>query len=127
MSDPVDGIPDMLRIGPYDITVEKPDSIPDDDGKTLWGCYEHSKLLIQITRSQPNILFAIDTLFHEIYHAIYVNTGLGYGSSEEHVVSALATGMTQVYRDNPSLVQWLNASLQEPSPSVSRKRANRPN
>jgi hypothetical protein len=126
MTDLVDGIPDSLRIGPYDIRVEKMDSIPDDDGKMLWGCYDHGKLLIQITRSQPNILFIVDTLFHEIYHAIYVNTGLGYGSTEEHVVSALATGMTQVYRDNPSLVRWLNTSLQEPSPSASRKRASRP-
>jgi hypothetical protein len=125
MKDPVDDIPDKLRIGPYDITVEKLDSIPDDDGATLWGTYNHGKLLIQITRSQPNLLFAVDTLFHEIYHAIYVNTGLGYGSSEEHVVSALASGMTQVYRDNPALVTWLNASLQGPSPSASRKRANR--
>jgi hypothetical protein len=120
MKDLVDGIPDKLRIGPYDVTVEKLDSIPDDDGKMLWGCYDHGKLLIQITRSQPNILFIIDTLFHEIYHAIYVNTGLGYASSEEHVVSAMATGMTQVYRDNPALVTWLNTSLQ--SPSASRKR-----
>jgi hypothetical protein len=32
-------------------------------------------------------------------------------SQEEQVVSAIATGLTQVLRDNPKLVAWLTKAL----------------
>lgn len=63
--------------------------------------------LIQIDDGQDTTEEA-DTLVHEIFHALmfYMDIGLG-AKKEEHVVRKLATGFTQVFRDNPHLLAYL--------------------
>jgi hypothetical protein len=48
-------------------------------------------------------LRVLDTLLHEILHAIWAEYGLGENEPEERAVSVLATGFTQVMHDNPQL------------------------
>lgn len=48
-----------------------------------------------------------DTVLHEILHAVWFNMDIGNKKIEEHVVRKLATGLTQVFQDNPALVQYL--------------------
>ena len=48
-------------------------------------------------------LTVLDTLLHEILHAIWHEYGLADREPEEHAVLMLATGLTQVLYDNPKL------------------------
>ena len=107
--DPINRLPDSLRIGPFDVRIEKLDKLPDDD---TWGTYLNASLLMQFQTGQPSNPFAADTVLHEINHAIYRIFGLRNSDDEERVVEVMATGMTQVLRDNPALVVWLKNTLE---------------
>lgn len=104
-----DDLPKSLRIGPFDVPVVIKDKIDDDDNN--WGQYQHG-VAIDLKREQPNIVFATDTLIHEILHGIHRCCGLDDSSTEEAVVTGLATGLTQVLRDNPGLINWLYRAQQ---------------
>lgn len=106
-------LPPKVRIGPYDYKLIVVDKIKDDE--ECWGLCEQGKLSITVSRAQPNSLFAVDTVVHEILHAIYVNAGLQPVSTEESVCSAIATGLTQVFRDNPKLLAWVTKAVKNTS------------
>lgn len=55
----------------------------------------------------------IDTLFHEIFHAIYWAYGVEDEDKEERVVGMLATAWTQVHRDNPWLIDLAKECLSD--------------
>ncbi len=104
MSNLLEGLPSSIRVGPYDLAVIITDKIDDDEGK--WGQH-HPGVSIELRRDQKNAQSALDTLFHEINHAIYGIFGLSKKSREEHIVSAMAAGWAMVYRDNPDLLAWV--------------------
>lgn len=106
MSDPTDLLPKSIRVGPYDIRIEPVDDLDGD-----WGIYDPSKLLIQLERGCPDRFRLVDTVIHEINHAIWTTYGLQDSNCEEQVTTALATGWTQVYRDNPALLDWITGRL----------------
>jgi hypothetical protein len=45
----------------------------------------------------------VDSIVHEVLHGVWKMMDLGLEDEEEHVVTALATGLTTVLRDNPTL------------------------
>jgi hypothetical protein len=59
----------------------------------------------------------VDTLIHEIFHAVLTVVGTGCVVStdpermEEHFVSLLASGLASVLRDNPKLLPYLAERL----------------
>ena len=54
----------------------------------------------------------VDTLLHEIGHGIFAVYQLkGNKDSEERTVSVMATGYTQVFRDNEWLLPWMKKNL----------------
>jgi len=98
-----DGLPEVIRIGPFDIAILVKGKINDDDDE---GTYSHG-VAIELRSNQPNATFALDTLLHEINHGIYRTFGLDDKSSEESIVATMATGWTMIYRDNPTLIAWM--------------------
>lgn len=52
-----------------------------------------------------------EVLLHEVLHAAYDMGDLNDGSSEEKVVSVLGMQMTQVWRDNPEFIRFMEASF----------------
>lgn len=106
MSDLIDQLPRTIRVGPFDIRIE-----PVDDLGGSWGTYEGAKLLLQVERGVQCRFRALDTVIHEINHAIWTTYGLGENEPEERAATVLATGWTQVYRDNPLLLAWIAARL----------------
>lgn len=50
----------------------------------------------------------VEILIHEIGHGIWACYGLKESDSEEHIVTMMAIGWTQVFRDNPELVAFLH-------------------
>lgn len=51
------------------------------------------------------------TLIHEINHAIYWAYKLDDEDKEERIVSTFATAWTQIYRDNPALMDFIKEKL----------------
>jgi hypothetical protein len=103
------GLPKSIRIGPYDIPVTIAD-IKAEEGRVMFGVYSAFGT-IELNPIAPNPIHGADTVLHEILHAVYANAGLSPLSDEEHVCSAISTGLLQVLRDNPKLVAWLTKAL----------------
>lgn len=53
----------------------------------------------------------VDTLLHEIGHAIYWAYNIEDEDKEERIVSTQATAWTQIFRDNPELLSFITQSL----------------
>ena len=108
MSNFFDGFPSVLRVGPFDLAIKLVDKI--DDGND-WGAYTHG-IEIELVKDQPNAAFALDTVWHEIEHAIYRTYGLDKKSSEEAHAVARATAWPMVFRDNPEYANWFYRMIQ---------------
>ena len=60
-----------------------------------------------------NRIKGIDTLLHELSHAIYWAYGIEDEDKEERIVGTFATAWTQIFRDNPDLLVFIQESLKE--------------
>ena len=71
--------------------------------------YINSRIRIEKNLKGPSL---VDTLLHEIGHGIFAVYQLkGNKDSEERTVSVMATGYTQVFRDNKWLWPWIKKNL----------------
>jgi len=96
---------DTVRISHYDFKIER------IKGKTMsanevFGLCNKDKQIIYIDSSATPAVQR-DTLLHEILHAIWWTGYLEDDDKEERVISTLATGLMNVYRDNPWLMEEL--------------------
>ena len=55
----------------------------------------------------------VNTLLHEVLHAIIYQWGLDVGDKEEHIVNVLANATTTVLVDNPQLIDYLKQEIKE--------------
>lgn len=97
-------LPRCVRVGPYDyaITICK---LPD-----IFGRFNSIDQTIEISDINKTKIMAVDTLMHEINHAIIWANAVSL-SDEESIVSGITPGWTQVYRDNPWLLDWIKRGL----------------
>lgn len=96
-----------LRIGPIDIDV-----IFCPLNEEMFGdfCYIKNKIRIDESLSGPPL---VDTLIHEINHAVWKVGHLSdKKQGEERAVSVMASTWTQIYRDNPWLLDWIAKHLE---------------
>lgn len=80
----------------------KVESVPEMDDCGL--CYD-TKQLIKISEELPQEL-SQDTLLHEVMHAIDFQM---HTNMKERQISAMAAGLTAVFKENPALVKFLLA------------------
>lgn len=78
----------------------------DHADTTSMGQFDDADMAISIEDGLHPVEEA-DTVLHEIMHAIWWLMAIGKPKTEEQVVRPLATGLTQVFQDNPALVQYL--------------------
>ena len=103
----------VIKIGPMDIDVF---FIPGDGD--AFGDFTYLQSQIRVDNRLKGAAL-VDTLLHEVFHAIYAMGRLKNKAQsedeledqEERVVSVMATYLTQVLRDNPHLVKWINKNL----------------
>lgn len=100
----VDALPDSVKVGPFVYAIRKLDRLSDEDN---WGECDSGTLTISLKRAQPSPVFALDSLMHEVGHAIWKLFALGDENKEETAVAALATGWVMVLTDNPALAKCL--------------------
>lgn len=76
------------------------------------GMITFNRNLIEVDESQSKEAM-VDTVLHEILHAVVAEYGIKFKNlrEEERVVHTMANGLTDVYKDNPALVDWIRARL----------------
>ena len=102
-------LPKVVRVGPYDFKVELMGS-RREIGTGNMGEFSSAEFMIRIAGELPSIMLVLDTLLHEICHAICFAYHIRESDDEERTVSLMGTGWAQVYRDNPSLLAWIAES-----------------
>ena len=103
-------LPSQLKIGPYDYEVMQMDEehrkvmINED----LFGSHhtENSKIVVYLT---GNSSIDVNTLWHEIKHALWFLFGLQDSDDEERIVNALSNGELMVLKDNPELLELITS------------------
>ena len=103
-------LPSSIRVAAYDIAMEKWSSHAAA-AASRWGEFSAAELTIRVQAVMPSVAKLIDTVLHEIGHAIYWAYGLEDEDREERIVGTMATAWTQVWRDNPLLLLWLNEAV----------------
>lgn len=103
-------LPAFVRVGPYDIALTPMGGI-DTYARRAVGQFSARELTISYAREAPSKVDALDTLLHEINHAIFWAYRIYDEDKEERTVGTFATGWTQVYRDNPWLLEWIREAV----------------
>ena len=102
-------IPEKLKIACFDIKVKK----VSERESAITQRYGHFSSLDLSMSIQDGLdpIKTIDTLLHEIGHVIYWAYGLEDSDKEERLISTMSTAWTQVYRDNPQLLKFIQYML----------------
>lgn len=103
-------LPKSVRVGPYDVALE-PMSPARQHVEDVTGYFAYPEVKIGFEAHPISAPYAADTLIHELNHAIYWVYGIKSEDDEERTVSTLSTGLVQVFRDNPWLLDWLKKAL----------------
>ena len=104
-------LPEKVRIGAFDFQIQRWNSYQAAAAQR-WGECSTTEFVIRIQVDMPTRHKAVDTVLHEIMHAIYVIFGVEDDDKEERIVSMFAKALAGVYRDNPWIIEWLKkASL----------------
>lgn len=107
-------LPSQLKIGPYDYEVVQVDeqSRKVMINENLFGSHhpEACKIIIYLT---DNDEVNLNTLWHEIKHAIWFLFGLQDSDDEERIVNTLSSGELMVLKDNPELLELVTTVVTE--------------
>ncbi|HEY1772410.1 MAG TPA: hypothetical protein VGH91_04380 [Gammaproteobacteria bacterium] len=71
-----------------------------------YGSVNFNRGIIRIDDPQPPGV-VVDTVLHELLHAIWADFKLPDRPTEERAVTALAQGLMAVFRDNPGLATYI--------------------
>ena len=108
----LDRQPRTLKAGYLDYTVNLAPASELDDGETR-GLLEHRDHTVKLLEGMHPQQEA-ETLLHEILHIAWEYWGSGAPElDEETAVSAMATGLSTVMRDNPWLLKYFHRCLAE--------------
>lgn len=102
-------LPEKIKVAGFDIDVESWDPEKADEDRA-YGDFSSSKLRIRVDCS-VNKYKVLDTIIHEINHAIYWAYGIEDEDKQERLCGAFATAWLQVYRDNSKLIDFINDIL----------------
>jgi sorbitol-specific phosphotransferase system component IIA len=99
--------PELLEVGPHVYrVVVVPDGVMDDVGR--YGHASLDRLVIAVAADMPHSVL-VDTLLHELGHALLASVGLTE-AQEERVCLALGPGLLGLLRANPALVEFVTAT-----------------
>jgi hypothetical protein len=103
-------LPASIRVGPFDYAIERMTS-NQSASMRRWGEFSSMESVIRVSTNFPTAVKAVDTLLHEVGHAIWFAWGIEKGDDEERVVGNAAMGWVTVYRNNPWLLGWIAECL----------------
>jgi|TARA_R100000458_G_scaffold8773_1_gene6933 CobQ-like glutamine amidotransferase family enzyme len=92
----------VVKVGAVDIDVF---SLPFDG--EAFGDFNYLNMRIRVDENLKGTVL-VDTVLHELNHAIWAIGNLKTEKEEEErVVAVMASYWTQILRDNPHLVKWI--------------------
>lgn len=100
----------ILRVAVFPYTLKRMCDL-EAGAKARWGEHASMTSTISYQQSFPNAEKFIDTLLHEIGHAIWWAYGMEEDDNEERIVRAFATAWVQIYQDNPWLLELITKTL----------------
>lgn len=106
----VDALSDSIRVAGFDLRIEKW-THQQAASMARYGEFSSIEQTIRIQNDMPSRFKAVDTVMHEISHAIFWAYGIEDGDKEERVVSVLGTAWMALHRDNPWLAGWVTVAL----------------
>lgn len=106
----MDDLPPAVRIGPHDIRFA---TLGPAEAQRNYGTFVPAEQEIRLHEDYASGSMAVDTVLHEVLHAIFAVATVQVKQGEEHVVSVIATYLAQIIRDNPQLVTWLQATVKQ--------------
>jgi hypothetical protein len=113
-------MPKRVKVGPFTYQIKTVPGLLDE--RHIYGECDSRKHEISISDEMTGPLTA-ETLIHELMHAAWETGSIGIeGLTEEKVIRILATQFAAIIRDNPSLVAWIQESLEGESHEKSRGR-----
>ncbi len=105
----MDGLPKSVRVGPHDIKIT---ILPAADMADDFGTIEMANLEMRLCDQYAAGSMAVDTVLHEVLHAIW-HVSLKETQAEEAIVSTISSQLTQVIRDNPEFVKWMQQTVKK--------------
>lgn len=81
------------------------------NGANRYGECSSIEQVIRIRQDFATPFKAVDTLLHEIMHAIFWAYGVGEDDKEERMVAMFGTALMTLHRDNPWLAGWISETL----------------
>jgi hypothetical protein len=104
-----DDLPPTVRVGPHDIILRE---MSEKDAEEDFGHFKSSELAIGLNKEYPTGSMAVDTVLHELLHvAWFITLRADESATEEKACCALATILTQIVRDNPEFVKWMQLTV----------------
>ena len=103
-------LPNKVKVAAFDISIGP---LSPEEAVDKWGNFNKRLLRIEMDPNHPSVLQELDTLLHEIFHAVYLLYGLEEEDKEERIVTLMGIGFTQVLRDNPKVLKYINEVLTE--------------
>lgn len=85
-------------------------SARDSQARGKYGEFSSLELRILLDPLMPPVK-AVDTLIHEVLHAIWWCYIIKDEDKEERVVQTECSAWVQIYRDNPQLLAWITEML----------------
>lgn len=104
-------IPKTIRIGGHPYKIKTAKTLENEDGTSLWGKHDSVNGIITIRAGHPSPTAEVDTLLHEILHAIFNGFEYQEGDKEERIVACVAHGLTELFASNPKLLDYLKEAL----------------
>ena len=102
-------LPKKIKIAHMDIEVE---AWPhrSANARSAYGEFSGEEGMIRIDTTQHPYKVA-ETFLHELHHAIFWVYKMQDDDEEERTVATFATGMAQVFRDNPHVFKFIGREL----------------
>jgi hypothetical protein len=104
----IDDLPQSIRVGPHDIRFA---ALAAAEARRNYGTFVPAEQEIRLHSAYASGSMAVDTVLHEVLHAIFAIATVQAKQGEEHIVSVVATYLAQVIRDNPDFVSWLQTTV----------------
>jgi hypothetical protein len=107
----ITALPTLIRVGPFDMALVKTSSHEVYSRRAV-GEFRARQLQIAINADAPSKIDALDTLLHEVGHAIFWAYQIYDDDKEERTCAMMAIAWTQVHRDNPWLAGWIAKAVE---------------
>lgn len=105
-------LPASIRIGFQTFTVKEIRG-GEKERSNYQGYSSFGRAYMAVAR-KPNTVDEANTLLHEVLHMCWSAMDIQDGDPEERTITKLTNSLCQIWRDNPDLLAYLNASLRPP-------------